>query len=139
MPEIKPVSSIAEKWSRRAPSAQADYRDGVQSTTKDWAARTVAAGDAYRTGVQDAMNANRFESGVNAAGNTKWKNNTLSKGPARWVEGIQKSGDAYAKGFAPYAQVIASTTLPPRGTRGSAQNYERSRLMGEALNRERVG
>jgi len=139
MPDIKPVDQIGAKWKSRAPQAQADYTAGVEGTKKDWAANTQAAVASYDSGVQASIQARRFEAGVAAAGTPKWRQRTLQKGPGRWVQGIQLSGDAYVQGFRPYAQVIASTSLPARGPRGSPQNYDRSRLMGQALNAARVG
>lgn len=139
MPAIRNVTDIAAKWARKAPMSVGDYEDGIRNTQADWATLTTQAAPAYVTGLQASMAAKRWEGGVAAAGTAGWKEKSLAKGPARWADGITKSGDAYSKGFAPYADVIRSTTLPARGPRGAQQNYQRSQLMGQALNRARVG
>lgn len=133
------VARASEKWKRKAGSSQQDYEDGVRLTTNDWGTKTSAASTSYVAGVQAAIGAKRWEAGVAKAGTAGWREPTLAKGPARWAQGIQLSGDKYAQGFAPYAQVISSTTLPPRGPRGAAVNYQRSQALGQALNIRRTG
>lgn len=139
MPQIADAGTISTKWSRKAALAAQDYAEGVQRTTADWAGLTTAAAIQYKAGLTAAMAANRFEAGVAKAGTAKWKANALAKGPDRYAQGVQLSGDAYARGFAPYREVIANTSLPARGARGDPKNYERSRVMGTALNRARTG
>lgn len=139
MANIKALSAITEKWRARAQSSTEDYAAGIQNTTRDWAASTTAAAASYKAGIQAAISANRFESGVRAAGNEKWKRNALQKGPQRWAQGISLSGDAYSRGFAPYREVIASLNLPARGPRGSEGNYARSMAVGKALHQKRIG
>jgi hypothetical protein len=139
MTQIIDTSSIAAKWSRKAAASADDYRDGVARTQADWQGLTLAAAAAYKTGLQASMAANRFESGVTNAGTAKWKNNTLAKGPDRYAQGVSLSGDAYIRGFSPYQAVIANTALPPRGPRGDLKNWERSKVLGQALNRARTG
>lgn len=138
MANIKPLELITAKWRSRAQVSTEDYRSGIESTSKDWAALTTAAAASYKTGIQAAIATNRFESGVRKAGTAKWKLNATTKGPERWAQGISLSGDAYAKGFAPYRQVIESLTLPARGPRGSEGNYARSMAVGKALNQKRI-
>lgn len=139
MPITVDVARAAEKWKRKAGSSQQDYEDGVRLTTNDWGTRTASAASSYVAGVQAAIGAKRWEAGVAKAGTAGWREPTLAKGPARWAQGIQLSGDKYAQGFSAYAQVISSTTLPPRGPRGSAVNYQRSQVLGTALNVRRTG
>lgn len=139
MPTIRSLNDISAKWKLRGSQAQGDYQRGVETTQKDWQANTTAAVQNYNDGVTAAIGANRFAAGVAAAGNAKWKKNTIEKGPARWSQGIQVSVDNYERGFAPYRDVIANTTLPPRGPRGATQNYQRAIEMGTALHRARVG
>jgi len=139
MVQIADPQTIAAKWMRKAGLSAEDYRDGVSRTPADWQALTLAAASSYKTGLQAAIAANRFESGVQNAGTAKWKKNTLEKGPDRYAQGVTLAGDSYARGFAPYQAVIANITLPARGPRGDIKNYDRSRALGQALNRARTG
>lgn len=138
MANIKSLALITAKWRKRANESTQDYADGVQNSTVDWAGQTIAAAASYKAGIQAAIAANRFEGGVRAAGTAKWKANTIAKGPQRWAQGIGLSGDAYAKGFAPYREIIANLTLPARGARGDAANYARSMAVGKALHDKRM-
>lgn len=128
----------AAKWSRNAQNAQSDYQDGVSNPRVNWDTATAAAASNYEAGVTKAIANKSFAAGVKKAGHAKWQQATLSKGPARFAEGVRSGQDAYTAGFQPYATVIQNTTLPPRGPRGSAGNYQRSQAMGQALNAAKV-
>ena len=138
MPEIANPNDIAEKWSRRAGSASQEFEEGVsQSSDGEWASATAEAEDSWSQGVQDAANEGRFASGV--SNSTKsWQERTMTLGTQRYSSGVRESQEEYEQGFAPYADVISSTSLSPRGARGDSQNYDRSREMGEALHQARL-
>lgn len=139
MPEIKSTSSIAQKWARVTPQRSQDYADGVQSPKRDWKAAAAAANDTYKAAVTKAANENRFAKGVNEAGTEKWQSRTLAKGPQRFVEGVQVAQGDYESGFAPYADVIRNTSLPPRFPKGDPRNLDRVAVLAKALNAKRVG
>ena len=46
--------------------------------------------------------------------------------------------DEYAKGFAPYHDVIEKTELPPRYAKGDERNYERVKAIGQALHKAKL-
>ena len=139
MPAIKSASEIASKWSRVTPQRSQDYQEGVSNPKKDWATETAAAEATYVSGVTEAAGQGRFGKGVREAGTEKWKKNALEKGVSRWPAGVAQGADEYQKNFAPYVDVISRTSLPKRGPRGSAQNYARSREMGQALHEAKTG
>lgn len=133
MPPIKPTAEIAEKWERVTPSRVPDYEAGVRRPRRSWEDATTEAADAYAQGVTAAIAENRFEGGVRAAGDRKWQEKTLQKGPGRWAEGVRISGVDYASGFDPYRDEIERIVLPPRGPRGDPRNIERVRIIADAL------
>jgi hypothetical protein len=133
MPKVKSMDRITAKWVRQSASAQPEYEAGVANPKKDWASATSAAEASYKTAVVKAANENRFGAGVRKAGNTKWQQNTLAKGPGRWTEGINLSQDAYTKGFQPYRQALESLTLPVRGPKGDPNNIQRVALVAKTL------
>lgn len=135
MPNIKSATEIAQKWGRVTPQRREDYEKGVQNPKKDWEQSTTAAASNYAQGVQNAISNGLFEKGVRSAGSQKWKENAVKLGSRRWPEGVSAAQDAYAKGFAPYAQVIASTTLPERFPRRDPRNMDRAAAMAQALAR----
>lgn len=133
MPPIKPLSDSSSKWVRRASVSTPDYTAGVQNPRAPWAESTIAAGANYRTAVVAAANAGKFEAGVKFAGESKWQEGAIKKGPARYAEGVALSKDAYERGFAPFQAVISSLKLPPRGPAGSPQNLQRVAAVAAAL------
>jgi hypothetical protein len=138
MPAIKPISDIAEKWARVAPTRQEDYLKGVQSPRTPWEAGATAADGAYKAGVQAAVAQNRFTAGIRAAGNAKWQRKATELGPSRFATGTQAARPDFEKGFGPFRQVIEATTLPPRRPKGDPGNIERVRAMADALRRAKT-
>lgn len=133
MAEIKSVTEIAEKWARVTPGRAEDYQKGIESPRKDWESATAAAEGRYKEGVQKAAARGAFGKGVRAAGTAKWKEKALELGVRRWPEGVQAAQDAYNAGFAPYADVIARTSLPPKYPRGDIRNIARVAAIAKAL------
>jgi len=131
MPSVKPLAEIAAKFVRRASSAGDEYKTGVGRVT-NWQTNTAAAEGLYASGVQAAVSANRFAKGVAKVSNEDWKNKAVTKGGANYGTGVRLSEQDFASGYAPYRQVVESITLPPRGPKGSPENYERVRAIGEA-------
>ena len=133
MAKIRSVASISSKWARVAGASGPSYEEGVTNPTGDYAAGALAANSAWKAGVQAAAGRDAFAAGVRKAGNEKWQRNAKAKGPARYAQGVQVAQGDYEAGFTPYAQVIASTQLPPRGPRRSPQNLQRVATMAQAL------
>src|SRR5512145_2857722 len=138
-PVVKSPSQAAGRWARRASTAGEEFREGVDKTTKNWAGNTGAAKASWIAGVQDAAGRDAFAKGVAAAGNEKWKNNALTKGPTRFAEGVRVAQGDYEKGVAPFLEVAARTDLPQRGPTGSDQNYVRSTTMSRAFRAAKTG
>jgi len=138
MPAIKSAAEIAAKWATVTPARASDYEAGVRNPKKDWANNAKAAEGAYEEGVQSAISDKRFGRGVSNAGTQKWQEKAISVGVGRWPTGVRAAQADYQEGFAPYADVIARTTLPARYGRGDPRNYQRSEIMGTALHDARI-
>lgn len=132
------VRTSGEKWARRTSAAQGDYVQGVQNPRRSWQQATAAAQDAYEQGIQESIALKSFAKGVSKAGDAKYQKGVVEKGATRFAQGVQASGDAYEQGFAPYAQTMETLNLPARGRRGDPKNYQRSQMVGEALNKKRT-
>lgn len=139
MPAIKDTAAIAAKWARVTPGSVGDYTAGIQNPRTDWARAAAAADGNYKTAVIAAANAGRFAAGVTKAGTAKWQQAALDKGPGRFAEGVALGAPAYQTGFAPYADVIRQTILPPRMPAGSPQNIQRVSALAAALNMKKMG
>ena len=138
MPAIRSLADIATKWSTVTPQRAADYEAGVKDPKKDWAAQTAAAEGAYESGVTEAITQKRFSRGVKDAGTAKWQDKTIKVGVGRWGPGVRAAQGDYEKGFAPYHDTIARTTLPPRFGRGDPRNIDRVATIAAALHNTRV-
>ena len=114
MPAVKSTAAVAEKWARVTPQRSEDYKMGVQAPRTPWAAAAKAGEDRYKAGVQEAAARGAYGKGVTAAGDQKWQQKALAKGPSRFAEGVALSAPDYQAGVAPYLDTIAATTLPPR-------------------------
>jgi hypothetical protein len=136
---MKDTASIARKFSQRAQAAGAEYTAGVKSPANDWAQNTAAANDAYKQGVAAASARDAFLKGVSAAGTPKWQKKAIEIGSTRYPQGVAGAEGDYATGFAPYADVLKSLSLPPRSMTGSPQNLQRVAIPCEALHRKKVG
>lgn len=139
MAEIRDTAQIAKKWATVTPGRSADYEAGVQAPRKDWARVTVAAADAWKAGVTAAIAAGSFSRGVAKAGVAKWQQGAITKGVQRWGPGVQLAEEAYATGFAPYADAIRRTTLPPRFARRDPRNMARVTAIVDALKKVKEG
>ena len=133
MANIKPMDDSSDKWVRRAGVAAEDYRKGIENPRKSWSSASVSAEGNYKQGVTTAAAAGRYGKGIKAAGDAKWKENAMSKGPGRFAEGVSLAKDQWSKGFAPYHSAIASLTLPPRGPKGDPKNLHRVAAVANAL------
>lgn len=135
MPKTKGVQSTVDKWQRRASVAQPDYTAGVQNPRTPWDQAAAGAEQNYKTGVVAAANANRYGAGVRRVGNQKWAENATKKGGGRFVEGVNLGGAQFQERINTVLQTIEGVQLPPRGPKGSPQNYQRIAPLGEALRR----
>lgn len=139
MPNIRDVSQIARKWADVTPGRSSEYEQGVKSPKQSWASAATEAKDAYEQGIQEAMSNGSRERGIAAAGDAKWQRGAVTKGVSRFGPGVRAAQQDYQTGFAPYQSVISGTSLPPRGPKGDPRNYDRARIMGEALHAAKAG
>lgn len=135
MPQVR---SRPGKWSEVTAQRSADYVAGVQNPRVPWAAATTAAAANQAAGVQAAITAKRYEKGVAKAGDQKWQSKASTKGASRFPQGVQEGQNDYDTGFAPYAQVIQSTTLPPRFPKGDPRNIARVAAIAAALRAKKM-
>lgn len=136
MPKVK--SGYGKKWARVTPQRTEDYQQGVQNPKVSWQAATLAAEKNQADGVQQAITDKRFAKGVAKAGDAAWSAGALNKGVNRFGEGVQVSESKYETAFAPYAQVIESTQLPPRYPKGDPRNVQRVTAIATALRNKKV-
>lgn len=139
MAEIKDVGRISAKWARVAPQRTQDYTEGVSAPRRDWSQSAAAAQDTHSQAMQRAATAKSYSRGVRQAGSQKWQARSLAKGPNRFAEGVAIAEPDYRQAFAPFAETIARTTLPPRFPKGDPRNLDRVRAVAMALTQKKTG
>lgn len=137
MAAIKPLERASRKWVSRASIAGPEYTFGIQNPRNPWQEQALAAEDVYKTSVTAAANAGRYGRGVRRAGNDKWQDRSIKKGPGRFAEGVAVAQPDWEAGFSPFHAAFSALTLPKRGPRNSPANYQRSQLVGQTFARVR--
>ncbi|WP_448578898.1 hypothetical protein [Thermosphaera sp.] len=135
---IRSIDEIAKKWTDVTPGRAPYYEAGVKAPKKDWETETINAAQTYKAAIQ-ATNIDRlFAGGVKKAGKEKWERKATTVGVARYGPGIAAASIDYREGFAPFQAEIAATDIPPKRPRGSSENYERVKRIGDALFKKRL-
>lgn len=136
---VKSPSAAGQKWVTRAQGAGQAYTDGVNNPKNPWAATTAAAAGSWQTGVTAAASDGRFAKGVTKAGDQTWQQGAVSKGAARYPQGVAQAQSKYATNVQPFFDKLGSLTLPPRGPKGDPGNMQRSAAVAAALRALKVG
>lgn len=139
MPAIRSTAEIAAKWASVTPGRAAFYKAGVQAPKKDWETMTKAAEGAYEEGVTAAIGRKAFGAGVDKAGTAKWKRKSVDVGAGRWGPGVRVAEPDFRAGFDPYRAKILETDIGPRFPKGDPRNYDRVKIIGDALHALKIG
>src|SRR4030067_2376611 len=135
----KLLKATSDKWARVTPGRTEDYKIGVANPKRSWSAESTASKDNYKAGVDKAHLNNSFVKGIAAAGDNKWKNKSLTKGPGRFAEGVMDAQNDYEKGIAPFLSAIQATDLGTRFPRGDLRNLDRVKKVTEAVRKVKMG
>ena len=138
MTAIRSLDFIAKKWVSVTPSRASQYKLGVENPKRSWSEGATASDEARKAGLALADARDAFKKGVSEAGDAKWKRRASTLGSQRYGPGVQAAEPEYRSGYSKYHAVISGATLAPRGPKGSPGNYDRSRLIGEALHSAKV-
>lgn len=138
MPRVRDAAFLAEKWVRNAQNAAPNYRAGVENPLESWQQNALKAEGIWEQAIQQAIQRKAWRAGINEAGDEKWRRGAIEKGAARYAQGVAAAKEEWMRKWEPYRQVIESVQLPEPGPKGSEQNYERSRRMGQALHEAKL-
>lgn len=137
--DVKSIADSQQKFSTRAAAAAPDYGKGVANAGQKWAAGAAASEDAWAQGTQDAITNRRFGAGVRKTGTAgKYQTRAAKLGPDRYRQGVNEGAADWATNFAPHADTLRNLDLGVPGMRGSEQNYNRSRQVGQALRAKKL-
>lgn len=136
---MKTASESSKKYVERAGAATEDYKQGALNTTKDQAAAAIAAAPNYAAGVQAAIARGSFAKGLQKSGKAKWQKGISEKGGNRYAEGVASGAGDYATNSGAYDGARNAAASLPRGPKGSEQNFTRSKAVGMALRKQKIG
>lgn len=135
----KSASESAKKFVERAGAATQDYVQGAESTTKDQSAAAIAAAPNYAAGVQAGIARGAFQKGLSKSGKAGWAKGVREKGANRFAEGVASGAGKYATNSGAYDGARGAANSLPRGPKGSEANFARSKAVGQALRKQKVG
>lgn len=95
----KSVQDATAKWQQRVAQSGQYYQQGVQNPGVTWAANAVAAADRRNQGLQRAIASGAIDAGIQQAGDSKWRNNTIAKGVPAWTQNTPKAAPAFQAGL----------------------------------------
>ena len=136
---MKSASQSASKYVERAGAASGDYVEGAQRTNKDQAAAAIAGAKNYELGIQAAITAKRYEKGLGKSGKAGWLKGITEKGANRFGEGVAAGASKYVANSGAYDAARGAAESMPRGPKGSETNFARSKAVGIALRKQKIG
>jgi len=141
MVKMKDLAASAKKFADRASNAGPDYKTGVQNAGDIQNARAIASASLWQTSVSTDAAKQRFIARLRAATGAKYSANAAAKGADKghYADGVRQAQGAWQTGYAPIAAKISALTLPDRGLRSSAVNYQRAQQVGQAAHDAKVG
>jgi len=135
----KSASASASKYVERAGNASGDYLSGAQGSTKDQAALAIAGKANYVAGIQASITAGRYEKGLQKSGKSGWLKGIAEKGANRFAEGVASGAGKYATESGKYDGARDAANTLPRGPKGSEANFNRAKVVGMALRKQKMG
>lgn len=126
---------VAKKWATRGAAASNEWVSQVKKST--WKTEAIAGEDNYGKSMQKVIQEKRRMKGVEKASDADWQEG-VEKNESRFSTGITNSEGKMAEGMSVVLNDIktAEATLPKRGPKGSPENFNRSKMMGEALHKK---
>ncbi len=137
--KVKDAAASAAKFVARAQAASGDYAKGVQGAGDHWASAAAASKDSFAAGVQAAIQRDAFSKGIAKAGAAKYVARATTFGAQRYGPGVAGAQSAWQQGVAPYLAALATIDKPPKGPKGSPQNYAIVQAIGTKLRAIKLG
>lgn len=132
----------AGKYAQNTPASAGVWAQRTQGAANVWEqnAKSQAADQAWKEGITQAVANNARMRGLAGVTAGDFAASVQAGAPSFATKTAQSANKLIAKSER-YYQVLDRVvpSLPPRGAAGSAQNYDRVKIIGEALHAEKVG
>lgn len=126
-------SRATSKYVTRAGVAGADYAENAAAAGQRYVENATKGEGNYKAAVAKAAAEGRYGSGIRAKGAEKYERKIRAVGAGRFTEGVAAGQADYATQISKVLSTIGAVTLPERGPKGSAQNFQRIQPIGVAL------
>ena len=126
------ASEVASKWVKNGSAAGSEWVSQAQKST--WKTEAIAGEKNFGIQMQKVISDKLREKGIEKASDADWQNG-IKENESRFTTGITNNKAKMAEGMSNVLNDIkaAEATLPKRGPKGSPENFNRSKMMGEAL------
>lgn len=129
---------IQSRYRNGTADAVTTYVENARTASDRWKRNAAGAADSYDSAMRAVLSDGRWATGIDGT-------------PAsRYADGVSAAGTRYSTGTAAASERLVNAietnieiiddiadTLPERAERGAMSNYDRSRLVGQALNTAR--
>lgn len=136
-PTVPTAADAAQKWAEVTPTRSTYYEKNTPAAAAKWQANANAATQNFKTAVQASNIGAMFQGGIAKAGAAKFARKVTALA-GRFGPGVSAAQPDMAANVAPYLQVIASTEIGDRKPRGDPTNYNRVKVLGDALHAKRL-
>jgi len=130
-------ADIAKKWGDVTPGRAAYYESETPGASGTWETNASGAKGTYKAAVADPKIGDRFAGGVKGKA-AKFARKVRDVGVARFGPGVGAAVADMQAGFDPYVAELALISVPDRGPRGDAANYEIVKKIGDPLHKKRL-
>lgn len=134
-PVVRDAGAVASKWVRRAANAAQDYGDGAAKTSKSQSGNARAQKALFVAQITAPATHERWDKGLQRSGDEGWRMGVREKGVARYPGGVTAAEAKFGGRIAGILSAIGGVEIPVRGLPASPQNFQRSALIGQALNK----
>lgn len=132
---MKSAQQAQQKWATNAGASATTWLDGINNTSVDVMGRAIAAAPAAVQAYTQNLTSGAWARAIqNSGGTANWKSMSEKKS-ANFATGIAAGGDKFGTAIGKIMQDMPGivNSLSARGPVGSAQNYQRSAQVGQAL------
>lgn len=136
---VRNIQDAAKRFVRNASAAVEDYKKNVAQSGAAWKAGAIAGTENWAQGTQEAISRGAYGKSVRNTDEGYVAQRASTVGASRFAGGVQAGAENWVEGSRPYQDAVASMSLPAKGPRGAAQNFERAMAVARRQHELRVG
>lgn len=135
---VRNIEDAKKRFVRNGTAGAEDYKKNVAMSGEAWKSGATAGKENWNQGVLEAAARDGYGKSVRATDPSYFAQRASQVGGARFAQGVQAGADNWAEGSKPYQDAVSGMTLPAKGPRGAAQNFERAQAVAARQHELRV-